>query len=198
MRDVYGIACALVALTESSAPAHAETRTHDGFYMQVTGGLGYYNVSSENDQSISGMTMPNFGLMLGGSATSHLVIGGGLFVDYSPSPTLESGGMSGDLPGGGAQMVVALGGFADYYLDPKTGGLHFGGFLGWGGLEETKGVGGSDPTGLVVAVSGGYEIWLSDEWSIGGVARLTYGKFSLNDVSANTISPALLATLTWH
>src|SRR5262245_19450478 len=119
------LTCALVSslwLAGSSHRADAEPRTHDGFYMQVTGGPGYYNVSAANDQSISGMTLPNFGLMLGGTVLPGLVVGGGLFNDYSAGAKVTMGSYSIDIPG--AQMLLALGAFGDYYFDPKKGGLH--------------------------------------------------------------------------
>jgi hypothetical protein len=179
-----------------SGTAVAAPRTHDGFYMQVTGGVGYYKVSGEADASISGLTFPNFGLMMGGTLAPGLVLGGGFFVDYSSSPSIEQGGVSGDL--GTAQLLLGLGAHADYYLDPAKGGLHFQGFLGWGGLEETEGTGGSDPTGLVIALGAGYDWWIGDEWSVGVLGRLAYAPLKFNDASYTTIAPALLGTLTWH
>jgi hypothetical protein len=169
--------------------------------MQVTGGLGYYSASSDSggvDQSFSGTTIPT-SLLLGGSMMENLVIGGGLFIDYASSPTYEQNGT--EVQGDFKQYVVGLGIFGDYYLDPKKGGVHIQGFLGWGGVEtstEGGGVGGSDPTGLVVYGGGGYEWWISDEWSAGVMGRLTYGNFSINDVSLPTIAPAVVGTLTLH
>ena len=190
-------ACALV-----SATASAEPKTHDGFHMQLQTGFGYYSSSASEagtDVTYSGATVP-MSLLLGGTPMKGLVIGGGFFVDTAPSPGYEVNGME---PAGTPdfkQYVVGLGLYGDYYLDPKKGGLHFQGFLGWGGLETSTsgGAGGSDPTGLVVAAGGGYDIWIANEWSVGGMLRFAYGPFKLNDTSYSTIAPALLATLTYH
>lgn len=196
------ILCAsMCAALGAPAVAAAEPRTHDGFYMQLTGGLGYYSAGAEAggiEQSFSGMTLDT-SLMLGGTIIPGLVVGGGFFIDYAPSPSFEQNGMEVELSDV-SQMVIGIGPFVDYYLDPKKGGVHIQAFAGWGGLETSSGgnAGGSDPTGLVVSVAGGYDIWLSDEWSVGGMLRVAYGNFSLNDVGYGTLAPALLGTLTWH
>jgi hypothetical protein len=195
MRRPFLAGASLLAVVAWSSPdADAAPRIHDGFYMQLTTGLGYYNVSFDPDSSISGMTTP-FGLMMGGTVMPGLAIGGGLFFDYSGSPTLEAGGAEGDL--GTAQMLLGIGAHADYYLKPE-GGLHFTGFLGWGGLEETEGAGGSDPTGLVIGVGGGYDWWIADEWSAGVLGKLDYAPLKFNDASFTTTAFSVLGTLTWH
>ena len=183
--------CAIGSLSSS---ASAAPRTHDDFYMQLTTGLGYYHVSADPDTTISGMTTP-FGLMMGGTIKPGFAIGGGLFFDYSSSPSIEAGGAEADL--GTAQMLLGLGAHADYYLKPE-GGLHFTGFLGWGGLEETEGTGGSDPTGLVIGLGGGYDWFISDEWSGGILGKLDYAPLKFNDASFTTTAFSVLGTLTWH
>jgi hypothetical protein len=192
---------ALCACTLASATASASPKTHDGFHLQLQTGFGYYNTSTSNggvDESLSGMTIP-MSLLLGGTPMDGLVIGGGFFVDTAPSVNYEQNGQSMELSGV-KQYVVGLGIYGDYYLDPKKGGLHFQGFLGWGGLETSSGgnAGGSDPTGLVVAAGGGYDVWIANEWSVGGMLRLAYGPFKFNNATFNTIAPALLVTLTYH
>jgi hypothetical protein len=189
MRSFVLSAAVLAGLTSVAA---AEPYTHDGFYLGLTGGLGYMHISAPGDTSISGFEIPNFGINIGKSITSKLVLGGGAFVDYSSSAKY----MDTDIPG--SEMVIALGAFADYYLDPHRGGLHFQGFLGWGGLEETEGTGGSDPTGLTIFVGAGWEKFITAEMSVGAVGRLTYGSWSLSGGDFTLISPTALATLTWH
>lgn len=190
-----------VVLVGAEGAARAESRTHDGFVLQLSPGLGYYSMSADvlgTEQSYSGMTF-SMSLLLGGTIIPGLHIGGGLFVDRSLSATYE---VDGNEPAGTpdfSQLVLGIGPFVDYYINP-SGGLHFQGFFGWGGVEtatEGGGVGGSDPTGLVLYLGAGYDVFLSDEWSIGGMFRFAYGPFSLNDVDFPTIAPALLVNLTW-
>lgn len=190
-------------LFTATAAAESEARTHDGFHFQAALGLGYYNVSADDtgfDQSISGMTFPGQ-LLLGGTVIENLVIGGGLALDYAPSPTLESMGVevqNSDI----SQFIIGLGAYVDYYLPQPIGPgtPHFQVFAGWGGLETSNqgNVGGSDPTGLYTHFGAGYDFWITDQWSAGAMFRLTYAPFSQNDVGFTTLSPALVGALTWH
>ena len=65
-------------------------------------------------------------------------------------------------------------------------------------FTHTVNVGGSDPTGMVVAVGVGYDWWLTDEWSWGVMGRLVYAPLDLNGTSFSTWEPAVVASLTWH
>lgn len=198
--------CAVLSLTAAGvvlgtpALAQAAPRTHDGFYLQLDIGLGYLSTSAEAGGSTikySGVTVPS-ALWLGGTVGT-LVIGGGFFTDYAPSPSASlNGGNSIELTDV-SMYLIGLGIFADYYLDAH-GGLHFQPFLGWGGLETSYqgNAGGSDPTGLVLAIGGGYDWWLGEQWSVGVLGRIAYAPLKLNEVSYSTIAPALLATFTYH
>ena len=82
----------------------------------------------------------------------------------------------------------------------RDSGLHFQPFFGWGAQEIAfKGdVSGSDPTGMVLALGAGYDFWVGNEWSIGPMFRLAYAPMGIDDTDVTTISPALLATFTYH
>jgi hypothetical protein len=194
------VAFGLLAVGSTSALADSAARYHDGFHFQATGGFGYYNVSADAagiEQSFSGMTIPG-SLLLGGTI-GPVAIGGGLILDYAPSPTAEANGM--EIMGLDiSQFIVGLGVYGDYYLDRTKSGLHFQGFAGWGGLETTSSgnAGGSDPTGLVTAVGGGYDWWISDQWAAGVLGRLVFAPLSLNETGFTTIEPAIVGTITWH
>ncbi|HEY6557979.1 MAG TPA: hypothetical protein VI072_11930 [Polyangiaceae bacterium] len=206
MRNIYRtltnalvFGAALSAIVAAAPDASADPRTHDGFYLHLNAGLGYLSTTAElagNEATYSGVSLPS-ALMLGGTV-GPVAIGGGLFGDYAFSPSGESDGMSSDL-GDVSMTLVGIGVFADYYVDPH-GGLHFQPFVGWGGLEFSVDgdSGGSDPTGLVLALGAGYDWWVADEWSIGVMGRIAYAPLSLNDVSFTTIAPAVLATFTYH
>jgi hypothetical protein len=191
-----------IAALFTSRVAMADAGKHDGGYFQLQGGLGYYHAGASaggSDVAFSGLTIP-MGIMIGHSfIIPGLTIGGGAIVDYAPGPGYKVNGTSANTGVSVKQFVLGLGGFADYYLSPD-GGLHVQGFVGWGGLETSANgnVGGSDPTGLVLALGAGYDFFISDEWSFGVMGRLLYGPFSLNSVSYNTIAPAVVATLTYN
>ncbi|MDX2053696.1 MAG: hypothetical protein SFV15_14945 [Polyangiaceae bacterium] len=199
---LYGtlIGAILGTLVASNALAASAPETHDGFYMQLQGGLGYYSTSAETlgvKAEYSGATFAT-SFLLGGTPGAGLVVGGGMILDYGSSPTVEINGQ--EVPNSiSSQYIVGIGPFVDYYPDPK-GGLHFQLFPGWGGLESASNgnVGGSDPTGLVLSLGGGYEWWLSDQWSAGVLGRLIYAPLSMNDVDYTVVEPAVVASFTYH
>jgi hypothetical protein len=188
-----GALCAVVGL---SSEARAESMTHDGFYLQLNAGLGYLSASDEFDSSMSGVTIPA-SLLIGGTI-GPVALGGGFFGDYAPSPSASFNGEDVELEDV-TMTLIGIGMFADIYPDPKQG-LHFQPFVGWGGLERSyRGdSGGSDPTGLVLALGVGYDFWVGNEWSIGPMFRMAYAPLSINDSSVDAIAPALLATFTYH
>jgi hypothetical protein len=186
----------LGVVSEASA---SEAYTHDGFYLQLAAGIGHLGSSAESggvEAKYSGITVPT-SLMLGGTI-GPVVIGGGFFRDYAPSPSATINGNDANLTDV-TLSLIGLGFFADIYPDPKSG-LHFQPFLGWGGLEATfrGNAGGSDPTGMVLALGVGYDFWVGSEWSIGPMVRVAYAPLSMNGVEYNTLAPSLLATFTYH
>lgn len=189
---ILGIVAALLL------PAAAQA--HDGFYLRGGAGLGYYSTSAEfagRDESLSGLSIP-MELLVGGSIFSGFVVGGGLSVDYAPSPSYTQNGMDVSIADV-SQFLIAIGPFVDFYPDPDAG--YHGQFrIGWGGLETSVdgGVGGSDPTGLVMSLGGGYDYWLTDVLGVGGLARFTYAPLSQNDVTFHTLAFNLLASVTYY
>jgi hypothetical protein len=199
MKALAGIA-ALAGVLSILGNAEAAPYTHDGFYLQLNAGLGYLSVSGDNPagkEKMYGVTLPS-SLLMGGTV-GPVVIGGGFFSDYALSPGYSVNGQAAPSNMSISTMLIGIGAFADIYPDVHKG-LHFQPFVGWGGLNTSVNgnSGGSDPTGLVLAFSGGYDVFVSDNWSIGGMARLAYAPLSMNDVSYGVISPSLLATFTYH
>lgn len=180
--------------------AAAAPETHDGFYLQLDLGIGYLSSSAEfGGQTVtySGATLPS-ALFMGGTV-GPVVIGGGLFADYAFSPSASAEGGPTVALEDVSLTLIGIGVFADIYPDPQKG-LHFQPFIGWGGLEASVNgnSGGSDPTGLVLAVGAGYDWFVSDNWSIGVMGRFGYAPLKLEETSYSTIAPALLGTFTYH
>lgn len=192
-------AAALAVTIGVTNEAHAAPETHDGFFLRFEPGFGYLHSKATflgTSQKVSGITFTN-SLLLGGTLFDGFVLGGGFRSDYAFSPDIETGGVSGNLDWA---MLFSILGFVEYYPDPQ-GGLHFHASFGWGGLETKfagANVGGSDPTGLVTAFGAGYGWFLGDEWSVGVMARLGYAPLELNDNRFNTLTPAVVATFTYH
>ncbi|HEY5955861.1 MAG TPA: hypothetical protein VIV60_04880 [Polyangiaceae bacterium] len=197
----YAVVC-LTAITAVLATSHAEAmpRTHDGFYLGLEGGFGYLSSSAKANGvdlgKYSGLTLDS-ALWLGGTV-GPVVIGGGFYTAQVLSPKVTFQGQ--DVSSGVSSMyLVGIGPFVDVYPDPNDG-LHFMGFVGWGGLESSRNgnVGGSDPTGLVTMLGGGYEFWVADQWSIGPLARLTYAPLSMSGADYSTLAFALVADIKYH
>jgi hypothetical protein len=191
------VAGVLAFTTESKA----EALTHDGFYFQLDAGLGYLSTSAEAGGAkvkYSGLSFPSMSALFGGTV-GPVVIGGGFFFDRVGSPSVSLNGQ--DLQGTSdiTLTLIGIGAFADIYPDPHNG-LHFQPFVGWGGLESSNNgnSGGSDPTGLMLAVGAGYDFFVSDNWSIGPMFRIAYAPLKLNDVTYSTVAPVLLCSFTYH
>jgi len=183
-----------------SGQAHAAPKTHDGFYLQLNAGLGYMTASSEQGaykEKLYGVTLPS-SLLIGGTV-GPVVIGGGFFGDHAFSPGYSLNGQPANESASITMTLIGIGAFADIYPDVQKG-LHFQPFVGWGGLERSVNgnSGGSDPTGLVLALSGGYDFFVSDNWSIGPMVRLAYAPLKYEEIGVGVFAPSLLATFTYH
>ncbi|HKO51239.1 MAG TPA: hypothetical protein VJV79_26200 [Polyangiaceae bacterium] len=166
----------------------------------MNAGLGYMSASYEQagqKTNFHGATLPS-SLLIGGTI-GPVVLGGGVFTDYAFSPGISVNGQSVATANSVTMTLIGLGAFADIYPDPLNG-LHFQPFVGWGGLETSVNgnSAGSDPTGLVLALGGGYDFFVSDNWSIGPMARLAYAPLKYEEVGVSVLSPSLLATFTYH
>lgn len=153
-----------------------------------------------------------FELAFGGTPSPGLVLGGGIYASGAGQPKQDvtvQGRPAANLPDQIAQLAV-IGPFVDYYFDPK-GGWHVQGALGFASVVIQRAdssnndprVGKRDQIGFGVMLGGGYDAWVSEQWSLGGSVRFLYGSTSTND-DANRINysgiaaPELLFTVTYH
>lgn len=191
----------LGAVLIGTTSAHANPKTHDGFYMQLAAGLGGFRSKAEVlgvESTTGGLTLPTQ-IFLGGTIAQHLVLSGGLFFDTSPAPKAKIDGT--EVEGlEFKQFLLGIGMMADYYVWSDKG-LHFPVFIGWGGLEtknDAGDAGGSDPVGLTMFFGAGYDFFIADEWSLGGLFRMVIAPLKMNDVKYMTIEPGILATFTFN
>jgi hypothetical protein len=121
---------------------------------------------------------------LGGTIAPGLILGGGFWVLGAGNPGmrhLEVGGASRPDLSPKSASAGLLGPFVDYYVDPKSG-LHFQGALGIGSVNvdsfnDSNGrhvVDKKSAGGLGFMFGGGYEWWVADQWSLGGILRMVY------------------------
>lgn len=192
-RTVLASIVLVVLVVLSSRAASAEPRNHDGFYVRLGVGPGYAlgtlesNAGSDDSTGINVSTQ----LAVGWTVRSGLVIGVGTFPMVVPSPSYDG------IDAGG-QHVSATGPFVDYYLDPRKG-LHFQGgllfalgYLDGGDRDAHVGAGYGATLGI------GYDLFVTDEWSIGAIARATAYRLYGVDDSIRLVSPALLVSLVRH
>ncbi len=148
-------------------------RTHDGFYMRLGLGFGYSRVTSSTDDlewtaKGSGLAMD---MLFGGTIANMVAIGGGLVFTGMTSPEYEGdsfneGPVTDDT---GSITTSALGPFVDVFFGPNSGG-HAGAMFALGGIslnDENE----DSSSGWGLAVFGGYDFWVSDQWSLGVNAR---------------------------
>ncbi|HWU90249.1 MAG TPA: hypothetical protein VN253_23455 [Kofleriaceae bacterium] len=188
------ILLASIALAVLSAgAAQAEPRNHDGFYFRLGVGPGYAIATLDTGAGSDDSTGANIStqLAVGWTVRRGLVVGGATFPMVVLSPSYDG------IDAGG-QHVSATGPFVDYYPNSRKG-LHF-----HGGLLFSLGyLDGGDRASHIGAGYGaslgvGYDFFVTDEWSIGGIARATaYHLYGVDD-SMRLFSPALLVSLVRH
>jgi hypothetical protein len=184
---------ALAAVAWLGGAATAAPRTHDGLYLRFAVGPGYTlgALDAPGGESDSSGAAVSTQIAVGWTARPGLVIGAGTFPAVTPGPSYEGGDA-------GGQHVSATGPFVDYYLSP-TRGLHgfagvlfAAGYLDGGEREGHVGFGWGATAGI------GYDHFISDEWSLGGIARVTLYQLYGVDDAIRLITPAALITLTRH
>lgn len=188
--------------TAPAPPVQRSYHVHDGFYARASVGFGSLSASFDDgapgndDLTGSGTTM-GFDLLLGGSPSPGIAIGGGLLAQGAFSTELERDGYSEDR----SISVVTLGPFIDGFPDSNRG-WHFGGLLGVSAVsvEDSSADGVSETMGFGGAAFFGYDFWVAEEWSVGPLLRFS-GTLTRDDdgnVDAATFSTVLSFTALYH
>ena len=171
-------------------PEEEGVRTHDGFYLRTGLGFGWGQVetqAAEFEATRSGAGVL-FDLLLGGTIGNTVVIGGGFFTHSIAEPEVEKNREDyGQLSDEGTNGIglLTLGPFVDFYFGPHSGG-HVGSMIGLGdiGLLDRDGI---NSSGYGFALFGGYDFWVSDQWSLGLTGRYMYvkGERELDTIFSN-------------
>jgi hypothetical protein len=178
-------------------------RTHDGFYFRIGLNGGPLMLKSDTDPAVeySGF-QSGFDLMFGGSPAKGLAIGGALVTGRTSDPKVKLGSL--EATADGAMIFAGVSLFADWYINPNEG-LHFLGMLGFAAVDFVSASGqsgGNDPTGTMLGLGVGYDFWISDEWSIGPIARVLYAPVSSEaggvSVKYNYVYPSIGVGFTLH
>lgn len=209
----------------------ANAHVHNGFYLRF--GLGVASVSGSIDTpatstSAAGKTTTTgetaHAKISGASGAFDLAIGGtvyrGLAIAFNASGRSVGGDANVKFDKGQVQRddfrknlsVSNIGVMADWYTDPRKG-LHVQGGIGFAQVqhEAAAALGGgagkmASYTGLGLHLGVGYDAFVSEEWSIGGLLRLDTASVSSDGDNAYTpqntkisvFAPALLFTGTYN
>lgn len=190
--------------------------THDGFFLRLGAGVGAARLRLDGDDhglesSARGTAVASLGeLAIGGTVSRGLVLGFGIHsadagdaeldvqvrgVDGAPSPSEVR-----------IRALGVLGPFVDYYVHPNCG-LHLQAALGLG-VAALRRPGDEDDVplaGLGWMLGVGNEWWISEQWSLGVLARVVGTRVSGEHPSdsrltytGSTYVPGVLLTVTHH
>lgn len=160
-------------------------RRHDGFYLRLSLGGGTLGARGErydqygvrSDYDFRG-NMLSGDVMVGGTPAAGLVLGGAYLGDYAATQRDREQSADGD-----AGMSFAIvGPFIDFFPDP-TSGFHVGGMLGPAATftHDDRYEERSAAVGFGGSVWVGYDFWISDNWSMGGMLRASGGRVETPD-----------------
>jgi hypothetical protein len=189
---------------------------HDGFYLRLGTGIAYGRVHSSGTLSYgtrdTGTSLtatyegwgPAYELLIGGTVARGFVLGGGFVGQDISDPTLtvNSDEFSERMVVEGSLGVGALGPFIDWFPNENKG-LHFGTMVGFALLGLSNGSG-KTSSGIAGSLWGGYDFWVSRQWSIGAEARVAAVRASRTlsgyggTLHDQAISAELLFTALYH
>jgi hypothetical protein len=166
---------------------------HGGFYLRLGIGLALVQLDRDGEISGAGLTsgIPSpqfrgqstisgaagvFDVTLGGTVGSGVVIGGVLLLHSLRSPELQHDDAPDETLDGPLNFGF-LGVIIDWFPDVR-GGFHFGGGLGLAfaiapAPENDLGFENIGGAGAALSLHLGYDFWIADEWSLGGMLRVT-------------------------
>jgi hypothetical protein len=165
---------------------------HDGFYLRLSLGVGSLSTSVDHDTSTladyeaSGGAF-GFDLLIGGTPTPGLAIGGALLGSVGRDGDIDIEGSSAQNEE--AQLGLAIiGPFIDGFPNPKKG-LHFGGTVGFASMTVERGdemLADADHRGggFGGAVWAGMGGWVGPDWSLGGLLKLS-GAVTRREIEGN-------------
>lgn len=149
-------------------------RLHDGFYLRMALGIGLGGaLVSSDSRAIGDYSFAGGGgaldLLIGGTPLPGLALGGALSVFGIDNDRRKVDAR--EIPGDVTGSMGMLGVFADAF-PAQEGGFHFGGALGLASAtSEIKDGRKFQGGGLGIEAWGGYDFWVSEQWSLGGMAR---------------------------
>lgn len=208
-------AVALIA-TFFASVSEAAPRQHDGFYLQLTVGAGGrfawasfvspdLNGGNERISVSSSGPAVSSSLFAGGTIAPGIILAGGALLSLSWQSPWKGTIAGGEIhPRAGEEFfgpILLVGPLLDYYANPKRG-VHYQAMAGYAALAHPATQGFGVPQGLGLMVGIGQDLWTSDEWSVGVLARAVYAHTVTNaqpkDEHENTLEPSLNVSFTYN
>jgi hypothetical protein len=184
------------AAVKSASTPTKEDKTihaHDGFYLRLGLGLGGFTDNmSAHDEAANGETDTGTitgiasasEVMIGGTLSPHWIIGGGIWTSttfVSDYVNTNNDGIPTDLRK--PDNFTLVGPFLDWYFSERLdleppGGFHAQAGLGFAvlngfKLEQVRHDDRRVAIGAGIMLGAGYEWWVSEQWGLGVLARLT-------------------------
>jgi hypothetical protein len=139
--------------------------------------------------------------MVGGAPSPGIIVGGALQLDSLPSKTFTVDQYSAKT----GVNLLTIGPFIDGYPDPR-GGFHLGGTFGFSAARLTNSNSQTFSTdkanGFGLAAWLGYDWWVADQWSVGGLLRFsgahTTARERDTDFAVNTRAITLMFTTVYQ
>ena len=183
-------------------------RVHSGFFARATLGASLLtsDVTLPEQGAKAHMTGagPTTSLLLGGTPSSGLVVGGGLLLSSFSNPSVVIKGEQVQ-PGYDVTFrLISIGPFFQYYPDP-TAGFHvqaFAGYMSARAEVEDAAVVSQPDTGPAIALATGYDFWVGKEWSMGPAFQLLFAALEYSgegsDERMSVVTPTVSFSATFH
>ncbi len=170
---------AILAFVASPSTTFAgEPKTHDGFFLRLSTGLGSANTEIDHplmSADIDGLAT-DVNIAIGGMVSRNFALHATLWGWSSSDPDADItipgvGTASGSLDG--SVNVGAFGGGATYYFMPVN--IYLSGSVGMGTLSVDGGnADGESDSGIVTDLTLGKEWWVGDSWGLGLAGGFSY------------------------
>jgi hypothetical protein len=165
----------LFAVLSWSTPARAgEPHTHDGFFLRLSGGVGYASTSEDFEAGELKVSGPSgdANLAIGGVVSPNLALHATLWAWALSDPDVEFENLSSEL--NGDVTLSGFGGGLTYYFAPSN--VYLSGSVGAAVMEVDfdGGPEAESDTGLAVDFTIGKEWWVGNNWGLGLAGALGF------------------------
>jgi hypothetical protein len=175
----------LLALTATNAIAGGEPRTHDGFFLRLSSGLGVAGTSIDDaagDIEVDSQPSGDANFAIGGAIRPNLILHATMWGWILDEPDVTVGSVTNPLDG--FIGMSAFGGGLTYYTMPAN--MYLSGSVGFGSLRVDGGpLEGDTDDGFVMDLTVGKEWWVGNAWGLGVAAAFSYHTIPDGDIDGN-------------